>query len=136
MTPGPGRDPADSPTDACRSVRSDPRRRVQSNTREPHDPDRQPIAGRPGLAPARRAHRLGAAPVTGVGPPDESYRAVLDARTPEHGLCSLLVLRRGYGGGARVWVSLHGGIQATAVLDRDEVVRLRALLDEAAEGSQ
>lgn len=70
--------------------------------------------------------------MTGVEPSDESYRAFLDAHTPEHGPCTLLVLRRGYGNAARVWVSLHGGIQATAVLDRAGVTQLNALLAEAA----
>lgn len=63
---------------------------------------------------------------------DETYRAALPVHDVDGHRSTLLVLRRGLGPRARVWLCLHSGIAETAVLDRAMVAQLRALLDEAA----
>ncbi|MGQ0773505.1 MAG: hypothetical protein ACT4NY_03655 [Pseudonocardiales bacterium] len=62
---------------------------------------------------------------------DETFRATLQARTPEGDVTTLIVLRRGLGHDARVWLTLDGAIKTTAVLTDPETVHLVGLLSDA-----
>lgn len=62
---------------------------------------------------------------------DETYRATLRARTPEGDATTVLVLRRGLGHAARVWLTFDGAIKTTAVLTDPETVHLVELLGDA-----
>lgn len=56
--------------------------------------------------------------------PDETYRAVMPVRTPEHEKATLIITRQGRGRAARVWLTLDGSIRTTAVLDDQQVSEL------------
>lgn len=62
---------------------------------------------------------------------DETFRATLQARTPEGDASTLIVLRRGLGHAARVWLTFDGAIKTTVVLTDPETVRLVGLLGDA-----
>ncbi|MGH3939244.1 MAG: hypothetical protein ACRDTG_11530 [Pseudonocardiaceae bacterium] len=62
---------------------------------------------------------------------DETFRATLQVRTPEGHATTLIVLRRGLGHAARVWLTFDGAIRTTAVLTDPETVRLAGLLGDA-----
>jgi hypothetical protein len=59
-----------------------------------------------------------------VSTPDETYRAVMPVRTPEHEKATLIITRQGRGRAARVWLTLDGSIRTTAVLDDQQVSEL------------
>lgn len=59
-------------------------------------------------------------------------RTVVEAVTPEGRPCNLIVCRHGIGNDARVWVSVHGALAATAVLRPSQVDGLHAALRKAA----
>ena len=62
---------------------------------------------------------------------EETFRATLRARTPEGDATTLIVLRRGLGHGARVWLTFDGAVRTTAVLTSPEVAQLVGLLGDA-----
>ena len=62
---------------------------------------------------------------------DETFRATLRARTPEGDVTTLIVLRRGLGHAARVWLTFDGAIKTTAALTDPETVRLVGLPGDA-----
>lgn len=62
---------------------------------------------------------------------EETFRATLRARTPEGDATTLIVLRRGLGHAARVWLTFEGAIKTTAVLTYPETVHLVELLNNA-----
>jgi len=72
---------------------------------------------------------------TGNTTPYESYRAVMVACTPDGDDTEVVVTRQDVPGShARVWLSVHGTLQATACLDGAAVRELRELLCAADEG--
>jgi hypothetical protein len=62
---------------------------------------------------------------------DETFRATLRARTPDGDLSTVIVLRRGLGHAARVWLTFNGAIKTTVVMTDPETVRLVGLLGDA-----
>ncbi|HEY2764285.1 MAG TPA: hypothetical protein VGJ13_09780 [Pseudonocardiaceae bacterium] len=60
--------------------------------------------------------------------PDETYRATMQVRTPEHEKATLIITRQGLGRAARTWLTLDGSIRTTAVLDDQQVNELRRTL--------
>lgn len=70
---------------------------------------------------------------TGNTTPYEHFRGLLVARTPDGDDTEVVVTRQDAPGShARVWLSVHGTLQATACLGGDGVRELRELLDAAA----
>lgn len=60
--------------------------------------------------------------------PDETYRATMQVRTPDHEKTTLIVTRQGLGCSARTWLTLDGSIRTTAVLDDTQVSELTTKL--------
>lgn len=60
--------------------------------------------------------------------PDETYRTTMRVQTPEDGPATLIITRQGVGRDARMWLTLHGSIRATAVLDEHQVCQLTSKL--------
>ena len=72
---------------------------------------------------------------TGNTTPYEHYRAVMVARTPDGGTTEVVVTGHHVPGSrARVWLSVHGTLEATVCLDGGAVRELRELLCAADEG--
>lgn len=69
--------------------------------------------------------------MSSVSIPDETFRATLQARTPEGDATTLIVLRRGLGHAARVWLTFDGAIKTTVVMTDPETVYLAGLLGKA-----
>ena len=69
--------------------------------------------------------------MSSVSTQEETFRATLEARTPERDATTLIVLRRGLGHAARVWLTFDGAIKTTVVLTDPETVRLVGLLGDA-----
>jgi hypothetical protein len=69
--------------------------------------------------------------MSSVSTQDETFRATLEARTPEGNGTTLIVLRRGLGHAARVWLTFDGAIKTTVVMTDPETVRLVGLLGDA-----
>ncbi len=69
--------------------------------------------------------------MSSVSTQDETFRATLEARTPEGDATTLIVLRRGLGHAARVWLTFDGAIKTTVVMTDPETVRLVGLLGDA-----
>lgn len=61
--------------------------------------------------------------------PDETYRATMQVRTPEHEKATLIVTRQGLGHAARTWLTLDGSIRTTAVLDDQQLSELTSKLN-------
>ena len=61
--------------------------------------------------------------------PDETYRATMQVRTPEHEKATLIVTRQGLGRAARTWLTLDGSIRTTAVLDDQQLSELTSKLN-------
>ncbi|HEU0128298.1 MAG TPA: hypothetical protein VFQ48_06805 [Pseudonocardiaceae bacterium] len=61
--------------------------------------------------------------------PDETYRTTMQVQTPEHEKATLIITRQGLGRAARTWLTLHGSIRATAVLDDNQVSELTSKLN-------
>ncbi|MGH3930835.1 MAG: hypothetical protein ACRDTF_12755 [Pseudonocardiaceae bacterium] len=51
----------------------------------------------------------------------ESYRATIQLRTPDGEPATLIVLRRGRGQAARVWLTFDGAMKTTVTMDNAEV---------------
>lgn len=62
---------------------------------------------------------------------EETFRATLRARTPDREFTTLIVLRRGLGHAARVWLTFDGAVKTTVVLTDAETRQLVGLLDDA-----
>lgn len=62
---------------------------------------------------------------------DETFRATLETHTSEGNGTTLIVLRRGLGHAARVWLIFNGVIKTTVVMTDSETVRLVGLLGDA-----
>ncbi|MGH3598959.1 MAG: hypothetical protein ACRDRO_22445 [Pseudonocardiaceae bacterium] len=60
--------------------------------------------------------------------PDETYRTTMQVQALEDGPATLIITRQGLGRDARMWLTLHGSIRATAVLDDQQVSRLTSKL--------
>lgn len=63
--------------------------------------------------------------------PDETFRGVLESRTPEGQRATVIVTRQGSGRSGRAWLTFHGAIKATVVMDDGETARLVELLNGA-----
>lgn len=93
--------------------------------------------------PAPRRDRFLTVPSTrappGGGPAvsetDETFRRTLRVRSADNELATLIILRRGLGRAARVWLTFDGATKTTAVLTREEATRLLELIDRAREGA-
>jgi hypothetical protein len=62
---------------------------------------------------------------------DETYRATLQARTVDGEPHTVIVLRRGLGRNARVWLTLNGAWKTTLRMTDAEAARLVELLTKA-----
>lgn len=66
---------------------------------------------------------------------EESYRRTLRVSTVEGEPQTAIVMRRGLGKRARVWLTLNGALKTTLVMTDAEVGRLAELLIEARQGA-
>ncbi len=62
---------------------------------------------------------------------DEMFRGTIRGRTPEGDLATVIVLRRGLGSSARVWLTFSGAIKTTVVMTGPETEELVGLLSDA-----
>lgn len=62
---------------------------------------------------------------------DETFRATLRVRNPDREPATLIVIRRGLGRTAHVWLTFDGGWKSTAVMDQRETTQLVDLLSAA-----
>lgn len=62
---------------------------------------------------------------------DETYRRTLRTRTIDGGPHTVIVLRRGRGRDARVWLTLNGAWKTTLAMTDIEAAELAELLTEA-----
>lgn len=67
---------------------------------------------------------------------DETFRATLQARTPDGELTTLIVTRRGLGRESRTWLTFDGAIRTTAVLTDQKTTQLREQLGQASGGAR
>jgi hypothetical protein len=65
---------------------------------------------------------------------DETFRGVMQARTPDGETATVIVTRQGLGSGGRVWLTFSGAIQTTVVMTNGETGVLRELLDKSTLG--
>jgi hypothetical protein len=63
--------------------------------------------------------------------PVETFRGVMQGRTPDGGTATVIVTRQGLGPDARVWLTFGGAIQTTVVMTKGDTGVLRELLDKA-----
>ncbi len=61
----------------------------------------------------------------------ETFRATMRGRTPEGDFATVIVLRRGEGLDARVWLTFNGAIKTTVVMTNTETEELAGLLGDA-----
>lgn len=61
----------------------------------------------------------------------ETFRATMQGRTPEGDRATVIVLRRGMGSTARVWLTFSGAIKTTVVMTNPETAELVELLGDA-----
>lgn len=61
----------------------------------------------------------------------ETFRGTMQGRTPEGGRATVIVLRRGMGSTARVWLTFNGAIKTTVVMTDPEAGELVGLLSDA-----
>jgi hypothetical protein len=62
---------------------------------------------------------------------DETFRGTMRGRTPEGDYSTVIVLRRGLGLSARVWLTFNGAIKTTVVMTEPETEELVGLLGDA-----
>ena len=62
---------------------------------------------------------------------DETFRATMRGRTPEGDLATVIVMRRGLGSSARVWLTFSGAIKTTVVMTSPETEELVGLFNDA-----
>lgn len=62
---------------------------------------------------------------------DETFRGTMRGRTPEGDYATVIVLRRGLGLNARVWLTFSGAIKTTVVMTGSETEELVGLLGDA-----
>jgi hypothetical protein len=62
---------------------------------------------------------------------DETFRGTMRGRTPEGDYATVIVLRRGLGSSARVWLTFSGAIKTTVVMTEPETEELVGLLGDA-----
>lgn len=62
---------------------------------------------------------------------DETFRGTMRGRTPEGDFTTVIVLRRGLGSSARVWLTFNGAIKTTVVMTEPETEELVGLLGDA-----
>jgi hypothetical protein len=62
---------------------------------------------------------------------DETFRGVMQVRTPDGDTATVIVTRQGLGAAARVWLTFSGAIKTTAVMTNGETGTLQELLDRA-----
>lgn len=64
---------------------------------------------------------------------EETFRGTMLARDLDGGPHTVIVMRRGLGKNARVWVTLNGSWKTTIQMTDSEAIKLAALLTEAQE---
>jgi hypothetical protein len=62
---------------------------------------------------------------------EETYRGTLQARNLDGGTHTLIVLRRGLGRNARVWLTVNGAWETTLRMTDPEAAQLATMLTEA-----
>ncbi len=62
---------------------------------------------------------------------DETFRGVMQLRTPEGETATVIVTMQGLGAAARVWLTFSGAIKTTVVMTNRETGTMRELLDKA-----
>lgn len=62
---------------------------------------------------------------------EETYRGTLQARNVDGEPHTAIVMRRGLGKNARVWLTLNGALKTTLLMTDPEAARLAELLTEA-----
>lgn len=62
---------------------------------------------------------------------DETFRGVMQVRTPDGETATVIVTRQGLGSAGRVWLTFSGAIKTTAVMTNGETGTLQELLDRA-----
>ncbi|MCA1702970.1 MAG: hypothetical protein LC808_06745 [Actinobacteria bacterium] len=62
---------------------------------------------------------------------EESYRGTLQARDVDGGPHTMIIMRRGHGRNARVWLTVNGAWKTTLQMTDTEAARLAELLTEA-----
>ncbi len=65
---------------------------------------------------------------------DETFRGTMRGCTPEGDRATVIVLRRGLGSSARVWLTFNGAIKTTVVMTDPEAGELVGLLGDAQSG--
>lgn len=63
--------------------------------------------------------------------PDETFRATLQARTPDGAYSTVIITRQGLGRAGRVWLTFNGAVKTTVVMTDPETGQLAELLGEA-----
>ena len=63
--------------------------------------------------------------------PDETFRAMLPALTPDGDQATIIVTRQGYGSEGRVWITFSGAWVTTAVMTDKEAERFARLVTDA-----
>lgn len=62
---------------------------------------------------------------------DETYRATMQARTPDNAITTVIVTRRGAGRNGRVWITTGATMLSTVVLTDDQADQLTGLVTAA-----
>ncbi|HEU0089078.1 MAG TPA: hypothetical protein VFQ77_15770 [Pseudonocardiaceae bacterium] len=62
---------------------------------------------------------------------EETFRRTMEAHTVDGEPHTVIVLRRGMGNKARVWLTLNGALKTTVCMTNREATQLAKLLDEA-----
>ena len=62
---------------------------------------------------------------------EESFRGTLQARTVDGQAHTVIVMRRGFGNQARVWLTLNGALKTTIQMTDPEAAQLAELLTTA-----
>ena len=63
---------------------------------------------------------------------DETFRGVMQLRTPDGETATVIVTMQGLGDAARVWLTFNGAIKTTVVMTDGETGTMRELLGKAA----
>ena len=63
--------------------------------------------------------------------PEETFRATVQAHTPDGGFTTVIVTRQGLGHRGRTWLTFDGGIKTTAVFTDEQADQLVCQLSQA-----
>jgi hypothetical protein len=62
---------------------------------------------------------------------DETFRGVMQVRTPDGEIATVIITRQGLGAAARIWLTFNGATKTTVVMTNGETGTIRELLDKA-----